>query len=179
MPVPRSHLLAFYSTVSARTDFISSISLSKSGGLIEFQPVCLWQNIAHHSIYQNIMVKEMGGHIAYYRKHYVERDVIGVHFEETNNKVAIIMGSGGQIIYWKYKKNGLHVDFMDGLLKKLVENNLFDKTEGWLKGYDWYSVDLAKSNTTDNDIDTFLSMNNEQYKRSFKPNSHNAPQFFS
>lgn len=115
-------------------------------------------------IYHQLIVDKMGGHITYHRKHYAERDVIGMHFEESNNKVAISMGSDGLINYWRYKKSGPHVDFMDGLLKKLVENNLFEKTDGWLKGYDWFSTNLNKSNVSDKDIDRLIQLCKEQYE---------------
>lgn len=110
-------------------------------------------------VYTNLMIDTVGGRITWWRKHYQEKDVLGMHFEDTQGKIAISMGSDGYIGYWRYKKTGVYVDFMDELLKELVKNNLFEKSDGWLKGYDWYSVNLSKSNVTDSDIDKFLKIN--------------------
>lgn len=114
------------------------------------------------TIFRRLIVDKMGGRITYHRKHLADGDVLGMHFEEANNKVAISMASDGFINYWRYKKSGPHVQFMDGLLKKLVESHLFDKSEGWLKGYDWYSTNLGKSNVSDEDIEKLIMLCEEQ-----------------
>lgn len=112
-------------------------------------------------MYRQLLVETLGGNVRYYRKKYKTYDVVAVHFEDSAGKVAISIDTLAFFSFWRYKKTGAHVDFMDKLLQSLVSNGLFDKGEGWLKGYDWYSVNLSKSNVSDADIKTFININQQ------------------
>ena len=82
--------------------------------------------------------------------------------------MVICLWSNGSITAYKYGRSGPQIDFLDAVLRQLVDKQLFEKTEGWLKGYDWYAVVLNKVNVTDKDIDDFLKITNTEYANYFE-----------
>lgn len=140
------------------SNYFSEGSLNKRYGAI--------QELA--KLYEQIAVN-IGGGVIYLKVESSSKTITRANFSDSNNKVFLNIDSDGYITAWRFKKTGNHIDFIDGVLRELVAHKIFDKTDGWLKGYDWYSVGLAKLNTTDRDVDVFLSINKLQYEQHFKP----------
>lgn len=115
------------------------------------------------------ITKNIRGRITYYKVNYQNNiEVVKIFFNDSNDKIFLCIQTDGYITAQKYGRSGPQINFIDNVLSALIQYKIFDKGNWNLGGaYDWYSVNLCKSNVSNEDIGHLVSISKDSYQKIF------------
>lgn len=119
-------------------------------------------------IYTKI-TKNVHGRITYHKVSYQNnKEVVKIFFNDSNDKIFFCIQTDGYMTAHKYGRSGPQINFIDNVLNNLIKHKIFDKGNWDLDGkYDWYSVNLCKSNVSKKDIVNLVSISRDSCQTAF------------